>query len=303
MCLQSAPRTVQLSIRVGNQVLSTNSPVDNGFVQVLLLLNEQTVHLTVPTANLRAGLSLTIPCLSEPLFIQDITSPEVKDDLHNYVFQFMQWYFVVIQMKDSIKEGDIYRTNIVLKSMIPFFYSHSYLSKYLTECVDYILKTEIILPPDLALRVRAASFVNPFGGAGKNKAADLHKENQVKSLKDLIKGLGANKTEKSIIAVTKAAPTIDTIVKNFDCMVNENTVKTTHKTSSRDGDIQCLLQKLQTWKPWIKKENRRLKVFSNIKKTPFSFDKQKFSQHIMYTADRLARDLPYEEESSSSDEE
>lgn len=151
MCLQPAPRTVQLSIRVGNQVLSTNSPVDNGFVQVLLLLNEQTVHLTVPTANLRAGLSLTIPCLSEPLFIQDITSPEVKDDLHNYVFQFMQWYFVVIQMKDSIKEGDIYRTNIVLKSMIPFFYSHSYLSKYLTECVDYILKTEIILPPDLAL--------------------------------------------------------------------------------------------------------------------------------------------------------
>lgn len=303
MCLQPAPRTVQLSIRVGNQVLSTNSPVDNGFVQVLLLLNEQTVHLTVPTANLRAGLSLTIPCLSEPLFIQDITSPEVKDDLHNYVFQFMQWYFVVIQMKDSIKEGDIYRTNIVLKSMIPFFYSHSYLSKYLTECVDYILKTEIILPPDLALRVRAASFVNPFGGAGRNQAADLHKEYEVKSLKDLIKGLGANKTEKSIIAVTKAAPTIDTIVKNFDCMVNENTVKTTHKTSSRDGDIQCLLQKLQTWKPWIKKEIRRLKVFSNIKKTPFSFDKQKFSQHIMYTADRLARDLPYEEESSSSDEE
>lgn len=194
---------------------------------------------------------MTIPCLSEPLFIQDITSPEVKDDIHDYVFQFMQWYFVVIQMKDSIKEGDIYRTNIVLKSMISFFYSHSYLSKYLTECLDYILKTEIIFPSDLALRVRAASFVNPFGGAGKNKVADLHKENQVKSLKDLIKGLGANKTEKSIVAVPKALPTIniDTIVKNFDCMVNENTVKTTHKTRSRDSDIKCLLQKLQIWKP------------------------------------------------------
>lgn len=48
--------------------------------------------------------------MSEPLFIQDITSPEVKDDLHNYVFQFMQWYFVVIQIKDLIKEGDIYKT-------------------------------------------------------------------------------------------------------------------------------------------------------------------------------------------------
>lgn len=83
------------------------------------------------------------------------------------------------------------------------------------------------------------------------KTADLHKENQVKSLKDLIKGLGANKTEKSIVAVTKTSPTIniDTIVKNLDCMVNENTVKTTHKTRSRDSDIKCLLQKLQIWKP------------------------------------------------------
>lgn len=168
MCLQPAPRTVQLSIRVGNQVLSTNSPVDNGYVQVLLLLNEQTVHLTVPTANLRAGLSLTIPCLSEPLFIQDITSPEVKDDLHNYVFQFMQWYFVVIQMKDSIKEGDIYRTNIVLKSMIPFFYSHSYLSKYLTACVDFILKTEIILPPDLG---QSCFFCEPFWRSWKKQSS------------------------------------------------------------------------------------------------------------------------------------
>lgn len=234
-------------------MLSTNSPVDNGFVQVSLLLNEQTVHLKFPTANLRAGVSLTNPCLSEPLFIQDISisHPQKSKMIFTIVFQFMQWYFVVIQMKDSMKEGDIYRTNIVLKFMISFFYSHSYLSKYLTECLDYILKTEIIFPSDLALRVRAASFVNPFGGAGKNKAADLHKENQGKSLKDLIKAIGANKTDKSIVAVTKAAPTIknDTNVKNVDCMVNENTVKTTHKTRSRDSDIKCLLQKLQIWKP------------------------------------------------------
>lgn len=78
--LQRVPTTVQLSL------------VYNGFVS--LLLNEQTVHLKIPTANLRAGMSLTIPCLSEPVFIQDISSQEVKDDLQNYLFQFMQWYFV-----------------------------------------------------------------------------------------------------------------------------------------------------------------------------------------------------------------
>lgn len=302
--MQPTPSSVQLSIRVGDQVVTTSSPVENGCVQVSLLLNGQVMHLKVPNADLKRGVNLTIPCVRDTLFIQDITVPDVKDDLHNYVFQFMQWYFVVIQMKDSVREGDIYRTNIVLKTMIPFFYSHSYLSKYLTECIDYILKTEIILPPDLALKVRAASFVNPFGGVGKNKAADLHKENQVKALKNLIKGLGANKTEKSIVAVTKAAPTIDNIVNNFDSMVNESTYKTTHKCRSRESDIQCLLKKLQEWRPWLQQENRILKVFSNIKKTPFNFDKQKFTQHLLFTANRLERDLPNldEEESSSSDE-
>jgi hypothetical protein len=68
-------------------------------------------------------------------------------------------------MQDAIHEADIFRTNIILKSMIPFFYLHSILSKYITECIDYIL-TEITLSPCIALRVRTGSFVNIYGGAG-----------------------------------------------------------------------------------------------------------------------------------------
>ena len=69
-------------------------------------------------------------------------------------------------MQDAIHEADSFRTNIILKSMIPFFYLHSILSKYITECIDYILKTEITLSPYIALRVRTGSFVNIYGGAG-----------------------------------------------------------------------------------------------------------------------------------------
>jgi hypothetical protein len=39
-----------------------------------------------------------------------------------------------------------------------------------------------------------------YGGAGKKKAADLQIENEAKLLKDLIRGLCANKTENSIIS-------------------------------------------------------------------------------------------------------
>lgn len=84
-----------------------------------------------------------------------------SDDLNNYVRNFVQWYYVVLNFKDTIKEGDIYRTNVILKMMIPFFYSHSALSKYFVECIDYILKTEVMLSPRLSMRVRLSSYVNP----------------------------------------------------------------------------------------------------------------------------------------------
>lgn len=44
------------------------------------------------------------------------------DDLNNYVRNFIQWYYVILNFQDTIKEGDIYRTNVILKIMIPFFF-------------------------------------------------------------------------------------------------------------------------------------------------------------------------------------
>lgn len=74
--------------------------------------------------------------------------------------------------------GWYYKNKYHFENNYPIFYSHSALSKYFTECIDYILKTEIILHPDAALRVRAATYVNVHGGEGKHKAADMHKENE-----------------------------------------------------------------------------------------------------------------------------
>jgi len=85
--------------------------------------------------------------------------------------------------------------------------------------------------------------VNVYGGAGKNKAADLQKENEVKLLKDLIRGLGANKTENSIISISKAAPIISDISQNFDNMLGMKKYKTNHKKRSSAEDIGILLKK------------------------------------------------------------
>jgi hypothetical protein len=80
----------------------------------------------------------------------------------------------------------------------------------------------------MALKIRCASFVSPKGRQGKNKAADLQKENQVLVLTELIRSLGSNKTEHAIITLSKAAPVIEDIVHNFDQMVNVKNKQSSH---------------------------------------------------------------------------
>lgn len=93
-------------------------------------------------------------------------SHETTDDLQNYSIQLLMWYIHFCQFQDGIREGDPFRTNINSKRMIPFFYSHSVRSKYAVECINYILKTEVMLPKLTTMRVRLGSFVNPHGKKG-----------------------------------------------------------------------------------------------------------------------------------------
>lgn len=226
---------------------------------------------------------------------------EDTDDLQNYVMQFLQWYFVILTIKDAIKEGDSCRMNISLKFCIPIFFSHSVLSKYLEECIDYILKTEIMLSEKMALKVRYGSFVNLSGRRGDNKAADLQKENEVLVLKELIRGLGSNKTENAIVAITKAAPVIQDVANNFDKMLNIPDKKTHHKKRSFQDDVNCILKELIPVKIWEKTNGRKLENFHKIKVSPFIVDIIHFKDVVMKKVERLRRGIVIS--SSDSDDE
>lgn len=81
---------------------------------------------------------------------------------------------------------------------LPLFYNHSMLSKYLEECINYIINVEHYLSPMMKLRVLEGSFVNVRGGKGRNVESDLLQEHAVRNQKVLIKQLGANKSSKAI---------------------------------------------------------------------------------------------------------
>ena len=213
-------------------------PVQDGKIKLNFQHQGQLKLVNISVKDIKERDSVRI-VLSEQTYI-DVSAIK-SDDLHSYVLSFLQYYFVLLNFKDAIAEGDIFRVSNTLKLMVPFFYNHSALSKYMVECIDYVLKTEILLPVKLSLQVRVASFVNPKGKIGKNKASDMQKENQVKEIKDFIKGLGANKTENSIVKLSKAAPVINDIVVNIDGHLNYKDIKSSHKSRSEEEDLQNIL--------------------------------------------------------------
>lgn len=214
---------------------------------------------------------------------------ESTDDLYNYTNQFLMWYLHFVEFQDGIKEGDPYRTNINIKRMIPFFYSHSNRSKYAVECIDYILKSEVLLPESLSMRLRLSSFVNPHGLKGGNKPADMQQENNILVLKDIIKGLGAHKTNNAMERASAAAPVIAETVENHLSNLGCHIRRGLHFTKDKSEDVKHLVDILGTVEPFEVVENRKMVPFSSFRRNPFSTISCEFQSHLLKIITRLRR--------------
>lgn len=298
-------KTVELEVSVpaAGTTVNVTGKIEGNTLSFPLCVNNKSYVFSTPKEKIcsKTGWRVCLPTENGVINMTVMQSP--SDDLNNYVRNFIQWYYVVLNFKDTIKEGDIYRTNVILKMMIPFFYSHSALSKYFVECIDYILKTEVMLSPRLSMRVRLSSYVNPKGGKGKNKAADMEKENEVRVLKDLIRGLGANKTEHAIVTISKAAPVISEIAANFGSSLKIKERGTSHKKRDDKGDLITLVNALKQKNIWNHVPGRELS--NKVSETPFKFDKNMFKHSVLTTVNRLKLGIPVsdldEEEAEGDD--
>lgn len=191
------------------------------------------------------------------------------DELFNYCNQLCLWGLQFFEMEDTAKEGDICRVIPNLSHNISFFYSHSCLSKYMAECVDYILKVEFLSSPLNKLRILEGSFVNVKGGTCNNIEADLVQEHHVRHQKDLIKQLGANKSNEAISRTTNASNILASIIDNFDKSngIKRKTPSYTKSVCTEDEHI--IRTKLRELKPFNYTVNRNMEVIRKKSLTPF----------------------------------
>jgi hypothetical protein len=142
---------------------------------------------------------------------------ETNTDEHNkYTLGFMRVMMDFCMLDDIIHAADIDRLPVCLKRLLPSIVGlTSFRSNYSIEIIIFLTKTEHVLSPRDSVAVKLRAFVNPHGREGCNKAADMQQENNIKLVKQVLKGLGASKTDKSMVRASLAAPGISLIVDNF----------------------------------------------------------------------------------------
>ena len=146
----------------------------------------------------------------------DESLPVVTDNLFQYNISFLRLMMDFKVLDECIHNGDINMLTVITKRLIPLFAGlHSFRSKYMIECINFITKTEYVLSQRDSVCVKLRAFVNPTGRPGHNKPADLQQENNIKAVKNVVKGLGAGQTDKALIRASEAAPTITQTTENF----------------------------------------------------------------------------------------
>ncbi|KAK3108378.1 hypothetical protein FSP39_006644, partial [Pinctada imbricata] len=214
---------------------------------------------------------------------------ESDDQVMNYSCQLLQWGVHFLSFEDTAREGDITRIIPNLKKAIPFFISHSKLSKYLVECVNYILQYEFASPLN-KMRILEGSFINRRGGVGRNVEADLIQEHSVRHQKELIRGLGANKSEAAIKRITNASNLLSSIISNFDESLKVPQKGPHHTPSFNQDDVKIIRQAIEGVKPFRYTKGRTCRSFF-FPSTKFEIQKATILPIITKIKERIERGL------------
>ena len=116
-------------------------------------------------------------------------------------------------------------------------------TKYALECPYQAFLFESLLSPREKERFVWNRSVNTSGGVGKNVPLDLDVEHSNRFLKQSIKNLGPNITEKAISRICHAEAGARCITDNIDTCVHKITMSGKHTQSSVEKDLMTLLNR------------------------------------------------------------
>ncbi len=127
-----------------------------------------------------------------------------------------------------------------------------------------IVQVEALAFEQMAHRLTWGQYVNWNGGQGKNVACDMAQEICSRVSKDVVKGMGTNKTEKAMIRASKTAAGVFQIVRAMNGSLQIHDVSNTHSKKSLCEDEMLLLDDLRKLKPFKRTPGREHNHFPGI---------------------------------------
>ena len=178
------------------------------------------------------------------------------DNLRNYSKNILQYFFMLEDYRDAVKEGDGKRMAQIHKDFLLYFKTDRSFNAYAIEMMVNIAQNEVLLSEQEAHRAIWSQTVNWKGGEGRNIEADLMQENRNNDHKSGIKTMGANKTKKAVERLTKASGGKRKIVENFDEISKVASQSTSHTHRSSERDELLIRQDLRRLRPFKKMPGR-----------------------------------------------
>jgi hypothetical protein len=142
----------------------------------------------------------------------------------------------------------------------------------------------------MRLRVLEGAFVNTSGGIGHNVEADLVQEHSVRNRKDVIRMLGANKTDIAMLRVTNAADAVASVVDKFDNGNDITKPSNWHGRRADNSDESKIANILHEIRPFKMEADRIVNGFQHLHQIPTdNIDKCSLKQSLRNQIDQLTR--------------
>ena len=126
------------------------------------------------------------------------------------------------------------------------------------------IQNEVLLSHAEAHMCKWAALVNWKGGENRNIESDLMQENRNNEIKGLIHLMGANKTEKAIQRMSKAAGGVRKVVNVFEDQALSKAKSSAHSHRSSSDDEKKISTDLNKVKPFSPQPGRTHASFTKL---------------------------------------
>ena len=185
------------------------------------------------------------------------------DEVFEYAVQIVSGGLFYLEFSDAIKEADGNRILRCWQYLLPIF-KNSNRTNYANEALNMLMQYHFILSPRHAEELLWSRCINVHGIRGRNICGDLHMEHLNRLVKEAIKGLGANKTEKSICRVGKALGTILPVLDTYDSECGVSEISGSHSKPRAEKDINIISSTLLDSKVFQRTSKKKHPTFPHV---------------------------------------